>query len=189
MAGSQDGDILSGVALCRAHITDATVGMVMVIPMDEGRRPGTRLLQGCKTPLREFRPVLGGAKQGLHEGVVVRDPRTGVRRLHAKPMEHGEHRGGLQSGAIVAMQDGLFGETVDPFRKRRTPGEMRGMVGVIGVSDRGAHDLAAVEIEDEIQIKPASRDLGRQIGHIPAPDLSNGPQFLDTRFGGYLPLQ
>ncbi len=27
MTGGQNGDILSGVALCRAHITDATVGI------------------------------------------------------------------------------------------------------------------------------------------------------------------
>ena len=46
------------------------------------------------------------------------------------------------------------------------------MVGVIGVGDRGAHDLAAIEVEDQVEKKPASRDLGRQIRHVPTPDLA-----------------
>ena len=32
VTGGADRNILSGVALCRAHIMDAAVGMVMVIP-------------------------------------------------------------------------------------------------------------------------------------------------------------
>ena len=63
MTGGQDGDILSGMALSRAHITDAAVGMVMVIPMHEGLRLGTGRLQGGKALLWELRAVLGGAKQ------------------------------------------------------------------------------------------------------------------------------
>ena len=76
MVGSQDGDVFFGMALCRAHLTDATVGMVVVIPMDEERRPSARLLQGGKAPLRELRAILCSAKERFHEGIVIADPRT-----------------------------------------------------------------------------------------------------------------
>ena len=75
MTGGQDGDVFSGMAQSRAHITDATVGMVMVIPMDEGSRPGACGFQIGKAPFRELRPVFGGAKERFHEGVVVADAR------------------------------------------------------------------------------------------------------------------
>ena len=61
-------------------------------------------------------------------------------------MEHGKHRGGLQSGAIVAMEHGLVVKAVNPFRERRTPGEGRRVVRIIGVGDGIAHDLAAVAV-------------------------------------------
>lgn len=52
--------------LRRTHITNPAVGMVIALraerPMDEGRRPGARLLQGGKAPLREFRAILGCTK-------------------------------------------------------------------------------------------------------------------------------
>ena len=89
-------------------------------------------------------------------------------------MEHGKHRGGLERCPIVAVEHGLVSQTVDPFRGRRTPGERRCVVRTIGVGDRGAHDLAAVEIGNEMESKPASRDLGRSIRHIPTPDLARG---------------
>ena len=38
MTGSQDGYVFSGVALCRAHIMNPAVGMLMVIPMRGWRR-------------------------------------------------------------------------------------------------------------------------------------------------------
>ena len=88
MTGRQDGDILSGMALCRAHITDAAVGMLVVIPMHEGLRPGTGGLQSGEASFRKLRAVLGGAEQRLHEGIVVGDARARVGGLHAESMQH-----------------------------------------------------------------------------------------------------
>ena len=76
-------------------------------------------------------------------------------------MQHGKHGGGLQGGAIVAVEHGLVSQTVDTFHKGRTPRKMRCVVRIIGVGDGVAHDLAAVEIENEIQVEPAPCDLGR----------------------------
>jgi hypothetical protein len=35
-----------------------------------------------------------------------------------------------------------------------------------------AHDLAAVQVEDQVQVEPSSHHLCRQVGHVPAPDLA-----------------
>ena len=34
------------------------------------------------------------------------------------------------------------------------------------------HDLAAVQIQDQVQVKPAPRHHSGQVGHVPAPDLT-----------------
>jgi hypothetical protein len=40
------------------------------------------------------------------------------------------------------------------FGERGAPGQMRGMIGAVGVVHFEADDLAAVEVEDQIQIEP-----------------------------------
>src|SRR4051794_23037384 len=40
-----------------------------------------------------------------------------------------------------------------------------------GVVHLEADDLAAVEIQDQVQVEPAALHLRRQEGHVPAPDL------------------
>ena|SRR3569833_2920114 len=37
VSGLQDRPILPSMALCRTHVTDATVSVVMVVPLNEGR--------------------------------------------------------------------------------------------------------------------------------------------------------
>ena len=63
--------IFAGMALCRCDVTDATVPMVMVVPLDEGYRPDPRDGQIGKALWREFRPVLGGAEQRLGVNVTA----------------------------------------------------------------------------------------------------------------------
>ena len=37
-----------------------------------------------------------------------------------------------------------------------------------------ADDLAAVQVENQVKVEPAPRDLCRQVGHVPAPNLAHG---------------
>src|SRR4051794_32369568 len=53
-------------------------------------------------------------------------------------------------------------------------GQMRRMLGAVGIVHLEADDLAAEEIQDQIQVEPASLHLRRQEGHVPAPDLPWG---------------
>src|ERR1019366_503380 len=51
-------------------------------------------------------------------------------------------------------------------------GEMRGVIGTVGRMHLEANDLAAVDVEDHVEIKPPSLDLCRQERHVPAPDFA-----------------
>ena len=65
-------------------------------------------------------------------------------------------------------------KAVDSFGKSGASREMRRVIRIIGVGDGIAHDLAAIEVQDQIEIEPAPGNLGWQIGPIPAPDLAGG---------------
>ena len=46
------------------------------------------------------------------------------------------------------------------------------MLGTISVMHLKADDLAAVEVQDQVEVEPASLDLRRQERHVPAPDVA-----------------
>ena len=50
---------------------------------------------------------------------------------------------------------------------------MHGMVGAVVGMHLPAHDLAAVQIQNQIQVKPAAKHRRGQIGHIPVQDLTD----------------
>ena len=45
------------------------------------------------------------------------------------------------------------------------------MLGVVGLVDLEADDLAAVQVQDQVQIEPTTDRRGRQVRHVPAKDL------------------
>src|ERR1700736_4767159 len=63
---------------------------------------------------------------------------------------------------------------MDGFSERGAPGQMRGVIGAVGIVYLEADDLAAVDVEDQVQIEPPSLHGRGQERHIPAPD-SPGP--------------
>ena len=78
----------------------------------------------------------------------------------------------LQRRAIVAMQHRPRWHRVDALSERRAPGQMRSMFGGIRVMHLETHDLAAIQVEDQIQVEPTPLHLRRKERHIPAPDLA-----------------
>src|SRR6185312_6614517 len=44
------------------------------------------------------------------------------------------------------------------------------------------HDFAAVHVEDHVQIKPVSHYLGRQVRHVPTPQLPRAAGHMSTRW-------
>lgn len=71
VARRRDGLILSGVALLRADVADATVTVINVVPTHELGCPGTGFVQSPRAPRRELRAVLGRAEQRLGKRVVI----------------------------------------------------------------------------------------------------------------------
>jgi hypothetical protein len=72
------------------------------------------------------------------------------------------------------MQHRLGAQGGNALGQRRAAHQMHGMVGVVAVMHLPADDLAAVQVEDQVQVEPAPHDVGRQVGHVPAPDLARG---------------
>ena len=64
------------------------------------------------------------AEQGFDEGIVVTEPRTRVGRRDAEPGEHGEDCGGLEGGALVAVQHRFAAGGVHAFGPCATPSEV-----------------------------------------------------------------
>ena len=78
--------------------------MIHVLPVYEVGGPSTRSLKADEAPGGELRAVLGCAKQRLRVGVVIAHPGSRVRGFDAQPVEHRQHRGGLERRAVVTMQ-------------------------------------------------------------------------------------
>src|SRR4051812_359517 len=87
-------------------------------------------------------------------------------------MQHRQNRRCLQGCAVVAVQHGAHRLGMHPLGERRSPGQVSRMLGTVSVMHLKADDLAAVEVEDQVEVEPASLDLRRQERHVPAPDVA-----------------
>ena len=77
-------------------------------------------------------------------------------------MQHGQHGCCLQSGAVIAVQHRTHRHGVQTLGERGTAGQMGGMLGAVCVMHLEADDLAAVEVQDQVEIEPVTLDLCRQ---------------------------
>ncbi|EXI82399.1 MAG: hypothetical protein AW10_00502 [Candidatus Accumulibacter appositus] len=50
--------------------------------------------------------------------------------------------------------------------------QVSGVVRIVPGLDREADDLAAIQVQDQVEVEPLADDLGGQISHVPAPDLT-----------------
>ncbi len=61
---------------------------------------------------------------------------------------------------------------MDILRQGGPPGQVRGMMGAVGCMHLEADDLAAVEVEDQVQVIPLTFDCRGRERRVPAPDLA-----------------
>ncbi len=149
----KDSVIFASMALRGAHVADAAVPVINVVPADELSRPCRRCIEIIEALRRERGAVLGRAEQRLCIGVVVTDPRSGVRGRHAQPVQHSQHGRGLKRGNVVAVQDRLVVSGSGPFGPGRAT-DQRGMVRIVSLVNFSADDLAAVGVEHQMHIAP-----------------------------------
>ena len=76
-------------------------------------------------------------------------------------MQHGQHGGGLQGSAVVAVQHRAHRPGMDPLGEGGSPGQVSSVLGTVSVMHLKADDLAAVEVQNQVKIEPASLDLRR----------------------------
>src|SRR4029453_11909471 len=146
-----------------------------VVPADETGDPALRVLLAGETRCRPVRPVLAGAEQGFGERVVVADPRPAVGGDDAEPLERGLHGGALHRAAVVGVQD-EGGREAAPGPDRLAH-EIGGQLGAFALVDLPADDLAAEDVEDQVEVEePAPDRAGHpgagHPGDVPTPDLA-----------------
>ena len=106
-------------------------------------------------------------------------------------MQHCQHRGRLQRGAVVTVQHRLLDGHMDPLDQGRAPYQMGGMIRAVRFVHLPADDLAAEDIHDQIQIEKRALERGGQVGDIPTPDLIRliGGKARDVVGPGYVHAQ
>src|SRR3954468_4247304 len=144
--------------------------MFLIVPGHETGDPALRVLLAGETQCRPIRPVLAGAEQGFGERVIIADPRPAVGGNDTKPLEGGLHGGALHRTAVVGMQDKGTGEAA--LGPDRFAHEIGGVLGAFALVDLPGNDLAAEDVEDQVEVEEHAPDWTRHPGDVPAPDLA-----------------
>ena len=151
MPCSQNLVVFAGMPLVRADVADTAVQMLDVVPVHELAGPVSGLVQILESTSDILGSVLGGSEGRFCKGVVVTHPWPGVRGFDPQPVEHRQHGGRFERGAVIAMQDGLGLIGCDALSKRCSMHNTRSMIGIVRFMHLPAHDLAAVDIENQVQ--------------------------------------
>jgi hypothetical protein len=169
LARVQAGDIAAGMSVGRGDEANRTVQVLGVVPGDEGGDPraGRRHVGKGLPGIR--RHVLECAKEGLRERIVVTDARPTEGGEHAEALQRAEHGGAFHRAAVVRVQDDARGRHVlcgaggDEEGRRR----VTRLLGVHGPAD----DLAAPDVEHEVEIDIDPAHRSAEVGDIPTPHL------------------
>src|SRR5699024_3032217 len=118
--------------------------------------------------LREVRHVLAGAEQRLDEGVVVTDSRTAERGRNTELAEHGLHGLALERAPVIAVQhERLIDAALLPDRLLD---QVTGVHSALAFMHFPAHDLAAEQVQDQVQEEEAAADFAWQPSDVPTPN-------------------
>src|SRR4051794_2500943 len=141
-----------------------------IVPADETGDPALRVLLAGEPRCRPVRPVLAGAEQGFGERVVVADPRPAVGGDDAEPLERDLHGGAFHRAAVVGVQhEGTRAAALGPDRLAHESG---GEFGAFALVDLPADDLAAEDVEDQVEVEEPAPDRAGHPGDVPAPDFA-----------------
>lgn len=143
--------------------------MLTVVPIGKVESPLVRRFDRSKGLAWVPRAVLEGAKQTLGIGVVIADRWPAKRGHDAQALQRAQHGCPLHGAAIVGMQHQLIslhtvGQTCFLKQYRGMPG------GLLGVNLPG-HNLAAINIDYQVQAQKLAFNPRGQKGDVPAPHL------------------
>lgn len=153
------------------EVGDGAVAMLVVVPGEELPAPEQRVVEPGEAP-RVAGVVLHGLELALGEGVVVADvgAAEAVRDLEVA-QQLGEGLGG-HLGAAVVVQDERAGGGVVLVHGLLE--EQLGQRCGLGARDHPADDVAAEQVEHELEVEVGPLHRGAQPRDVPAPDLVRG---------------
>lgn len=162
--------VFAAVALVGGDEADRAVAMLGVVPSGEAVDPGPRCFDRREAPGRLGGCVLAGPEQRLGEWIIIRHPGPAERRGLAESLHRDLHRGTLHRAAVVGMKNERAAQA--PLGPDRALQDLRGELGRFAVVDLPADDLAAENVDDEVEVEERAGDRPRQPRYIPAPDLA-----------------
>ena len=157
------------MALRRRHEADGAVAMLMVVPVRQLGDPAPCGQQVFKRFDRQLGPVLQGSERRFDIGVVVAHGRTAARVGHAQALHGDQHGLALHRCAIVRVHRQLAWG--DALARADVSQQLAGQLGTLAVKHLPAHNLAAEQVLEQVQVKVLAAHLGRQIRNIPAEHL------------------
>ena len=143
--------------------------MFFVVPQHEGIDPLPGIFQALKGLQGKGWRVFQAAEQGFLIGVVITDRGPAEGWDDPQLLQGGQHGGGFHGATIVRMEDQA--RRIDTFGQAGLLDQDTGMGRTFAFMDLPAHDLAAVDIHDQVEFQEQTGHRRRQKSYIPAPDL------------------
>ena len=151
------------------HHADATVAMLRVVPIEEALAMGAGILDAAEA-FRKVGAIFQGPELRLRERVVVGDVGSAVGLGDVQIDQQLRDGLGAHAGAAVGVQgqrarlDRLLGHGVGD--------QLLGQLGGLAQRDHPAHDVAAEDVQDHVEVEVAPLHRSAQLGDVPAPDLT-----------------
>ena len=167
--GLKDGPVFTRMALLRGHVPERAVPVRLVVPTQERCHPLAGCLEAVEAMDRPVRSVLERAEGGLSVGIVVTGARSREGALDAQPVKRCLQGSAFHGGAIVGMQHGRGVNTA--LSQHGTVDELASPTPTFRLEHFSSNDLAAVEVEDQVEIEELPAHAARQPRDVPHPDL------------------
>ena len=152
------------------HQAQASMVMLVVIPVEEGTCPGPDVGQGAKS-VREPGTILHGLELSFRVGIVIGGVGPGMTLGHAQVSQKLGHGLGAHRTAPVGVDDELVRR--DVLLDARLRDQLSGQSGQLALGDHPADHVTAEDVQDDIQVVVGPLDGAFELSDIPAPELSN----------------
>lgn len=176
--------VQSGMPLSRRDKANGAVAIFVIVPLHHACYPAPRLYEIGERLQRMLRPVFQGLEQRFRVRVIVTDGRSTEGRHDAESLQGRQQGSAFHGTAVVGMQNQLF------RRYRLTMTQISQYLtrqdAAFRFIDLPAHDLAAENIEKQVQIVELPANGRGQIGNVPAIQLVRRSGAERTRLGAGL---
>ena len=157
------------MALLRRDETNGAVAMFHVVPVHKRAHPLARGQHSLECTGGVLGPVFQRPEERLRVRVVVAHRRAAERRHHPQSLQRGEHGSALHRTAVVRVQHHLAG--CDALAQADLTHHLAGQLAAFVFIDLPAHNLAAEDVEEQVQVKVVPRDQRGQVRDVPAEQL------------------